>query len=107
MEIVAAPGRVLKTFSIWIDFVIILISGAQIAAPLVGSLFDPKVFATIVAALSALSVFLKYVKQNIPVTPEQKVAIAEAAADMPVKKGQDDPGIAVTVANPPPAKDPQ
>lgn len=106
MELVAAPGRVLKTFSIWIDFVIILISGAQIAAPLVGPLFDPKLFATVVAVLSALSVFLKYVKQNIPVTPEQKVAIAEAAADMPVKKGQEDPGITVTVAAPPAEKAP-
>ena len=107
MEIVAAPGRVLKTFSAWIDIVMVIIGGAQASAALVGGLFDPKVFAAIVSILGALSFFLKYVKQNIPVTPEQKVAIAEAAADMPVKKGQEDPGIAVTVSNPPPTKDPQ
>lgn len=104
MELVAAPGRVPKTFTFWINITIVIIGGIQAGSSAFSPFFDPKLFAAITTALGGLSVALSYIKQNIPVTPEQKVAMVDSAASAPMKAGQADPGVTVTVANPPEPK---
>lgn len=94
MELVAVPSRVLRTVSAWCDATLILVGGLTAALPAIANSFTKEQLAAAVGALGAISLFAKFVRQNIAVTPEQKVAMVQAAVSSPVKGG-DDPYAAV------------
>lgn len=106
MELIPAPGRQLKTVSFWLITILILADTALALVAYFGELhlLSAPAVTTINALLGALILIAKQYQQQIAVTPEQKVAMVEAAAAAPVKAGHVDPQIAVTVNNPPQPK---
>lgn len=101
MELIPAPGRQLKTYSTWLG-IIITVAGAAVAA--VGELKDiltKEQIGIAVSMLGALLTFAKLVKQDIPVTAEEKIDMIKSAASATLKSDQQDPKVTVTVANPP------
>lgn len=106
MELIPAPGRQLKTISDWLAIALIVLDAVHGLLLVFGDLhlMRPEALAATNATIAALILVAKRIRQQIAVTPEQKVAMVEAAAAAPVKVGHEDPAIAVIVNNPPPPK---
>lgn len=106
MELIPAPGRQLKTISDWLAIGLILLDGTAAVLAIFADLhlMQPEQLAAANAFIGVLILVAKRIKQVIAVTPEQKVAMVEAAAAAPVKPGHADPEVVVTVNNPPPPK---
>lgn len=87
MEIIAAPGRQFKTISFWLLVSLFVFDS-------LGSLLG--VFESVkflshegVIVINAVVVFItgivRFIQQNIPVTPDEKAELIEAAHAAPVK----------------------
>lgn len=85
MALVTAPSTVLQKWSAWADVASIAVGALVLMVPALGELLSPKQMAGTMALLSALALGLKYLKQNIPVTAEQKEALIEAVEAAPTK----------------------
>jgi len=100
MNIVAAPGRQFKTYSMLLAIAL----GSFDALLLMLKAFadihviSNDVLLIINAVASFLIVPAKLIQQYIPLTTEQKVDLVEAAAAQPVKVGQQDVSATTTVA---------
>lgn len=90
IEIVAAPGRVFKTWSM----ILVIALGSADALYLLVSTFGELEFLSkqAVLAVNAVIAFLivpiRLIKQNIPATTDQKIAVVAAAAAQPVHAGE-------------------
>ncbi len=90
MEIVAAPARQFRTYSMLLG---LFIGSFDAIVLLLNTFSDLHVMSTTtVLAINAVLGFLivpaKLILQNIPATTEQKTAIVEAAAAQPIKAGE-------------------
>ena len=102
ITMIAAPARVLGQYSTKCGVLLIAFNaGAAILALLAA---DHSLTLTQVALgnviLGALTESTKLIQQQIPATAEQKIDIVTRAADLPVTKGEIDPGITIEVAHP-------
>ncbi len=106
MELIPAPGRQLKTWSMWLTIALVVFdTTAAVLHVLDAAHLVPAVVVTIGNLLLGAAIGIaKMLRQQIPLTPEQKVAMVEAAAAAPVKPGHADPEVVVTINNPPPPK---
>ena len=85
MNLVPAPSTVLQKWSAWADVASIAVGALVLMIPALGDLLTKEQMAGAMAVLSALALGLKYLKQNIPVTAEQKEALIEAVESTPTK----------------------
>ena len=90
IEIVPAPGRQFKTWSM----IIVIALGSVDAAYLLLSTFgqmdllSKEAVLAINAVIAFLIVPVRLIQQNIPATTEQKIAVVAAAAAQPVHAGE-------------------
>lgn len=89
--VVPVPSRIYKQWSTWaiaalaiFDIVVGLVAvlGDQ-------NLLSPQLFASINSGVAAIALALKYVKQNIKFTEEQKETLVEAVAAAPTKPAKE------------------
>jgi hypothetical protein len=83
-ELIPAPGRQLKTWSTWIAVGATVLSTVYAVLPDLQDLIEPKLYASIMAILVVAIKVVSLIKQNIPVTPEQKEAMLDSAIATPV-----------------------
>lgn len=86
MELIPAAGRQWKTWSTWIATIATGLGIAYAVLPDVQDLFEPKTFAIIMTVLAALIKVANLIKQNIPVTEDQRDALVSAALSAPIKQ---------------------
>ena len=86
MELVPAVGRHLKAWSTWIAVSGAVFDALWIALESVKSEIDPHTFALINAGLLAAIKIATLLKQNIPVTDDQRDAMITSAIEAPVKE---------------------
>jgi hypothetical protein len=110
--IVPVPSRIYKQWSTW---AIAALGLFDVSIGLIAVLGDthvltPEVFASINSAAAAIALALKYVKQNVKFTEEQKETLVEAVAAAPTKPPKFEPvdkseiGPGHTAGNIPPPK---
>lgn len=90
MEIVPAPARVFKTYSMWL---LIATGVFDLAVVMLKTMTDLHVIGAETAlVINAVMVFLtgvvRLINQQIPASTEQKVALVESAASQPMKPGE-------------------
>ncbi len=85
MAIVTAPSTVLQKWSAWADVVSIGLGALAAMVPAFASQLTPGQMGAVMAVMSAVALGVKYLKQNIPVTAEQKEALIEAVESAPTK----------------------
>lgn len=88
MELIPAPGRLLKQHSFIISSLLLLFDLVQAVAHVYET--QGALSVTTVAVVNLVMLFLanvaKLYQQNIPVTPEQKEALIQAAKAAPIKQ---------------------
>ena len=92
MALIAAPARQLKTWSTVLLLSIGVFDLAVAFAKTIGDLhvMNDNTFAALNAGLVFVATVLKFIRQNIPLTTQQKADIVEAAAAQPLKQGEED-----------------
>ena len=85
MALVPAPSTVLQKWSAWADVVSIGLGALAAMVPALGDLLTTPQMGAVMAVMSALALAVKYLKQNIPVTAEQKEALIVAVESTPTK----------------------
>ena len=87
MNLIAAPGRAFKTYSMWIAIAAVIFNSAGGLLEVFTSLhlISPTVFAAVNATLAALIGASKLIQQTIAVSPDDKAALVAAAQATPVK----------------------
>lgn len=90
MELVPAPSRVFKTYSMWL---LIATGVFDLAVVMIKTMTDLHVIGAETAlTVNAVMVFLtgvvRLIQQNISTTTDQKVALVESAAEQPMKPGE-------------------
>lgn len=85
MELVPAPASTFKKWSAWLDIVSVILGALAVMVPALGELLTAQQMGGAMAVLSALALGAKFIKQNIPVTAEQKEALIEAVEASPTK----------------------
>lgn len=85
MALIPAPSTVLQKWSAWADVVSIALGALAAMVPALGNLLTASQMGAVMAVLSALALGVKFIKQNIPVTAEQKEALIVAVESAPTK----------------------
>lgn len=85
--IVPVPSRIYKQWSAWVIAALAIFDVVVGLVAVIGDqhLLSPELFATINGGLATAALALKYVKQNIKFTEEQKADLVEAVAAAPTK----------------------
>lgn len=100
IELVPAPSRQFKTFSMWLGIAIGSIDALLLLVQAIGDLH--LVSMTTVLAINALLGFLivpaKLILQNIPVTTTEKLDLVATAAAQPMKAEEADVAVHVNGA---------
>lgn len=86
MELVPAVGRQWKTWSTWLSVGLAVLSAVYAALPSFQDLVEPSLYASLVAGVALAIKVTTLVKQNIPITEEQKQELIESAESAPVKE---------------------
>jgi hypothetical protein len=113
--IVPVPSRIYKQWSVWVLAALALFDVAVGLIAVLGDqhILSPEALASVNSAAAAVALALKYVKQNIKFTEEQKEVLVEAVASAPTKpaklepvdqKTMSDIGPGHTAGNAPPPK---
>jgi hypothetical protein len=111
MELIPAPGRAFRTWSMWL---LIATGIFDLAVLLLKTLTDLHVMtAETVLIVNAVLAFatgvVRLIQQQIALTTEQKVAVIESAASQPMKPGEENVAVKIdgeTVPSTPQAANP-
>ena len=85
MALIPAPSTALKKWSAWLDIVSVVLGALTVMVPALGDLLTAQQMGGAMAVLSALALGAKFIKQNIPVTADEKEALIEAVESAPTK----------------------
>lgn len=88
VELVPAPGRQLKTWSTWLAIGTAVLAAVYASLPDFREYLEPEVFAGLMSGLALAIKIANLVKQNIPITQEQRDALVQAAVSAPAKDGE-------------------
>lgn len=86
MELIPAPSRQLKTYSTWLAIGLAVLSAVYAALPSFQELLSPSLYGSLVAGLALAIKIVSLIKQNFPVTQDQKDAMVSSAASTPTKE---------------------
>lgn len=92
--VVPVPSRIYKQWSAWAIAALALFDVVVGLVAVLGDqhLLSPEAFASINSGVAVLALALKYVKQNIKFTEEQKETLVEAVAAAPTKPSKEGSG---------------
>lgn len=109
IELVPAPWRQMKTYTMWLGILIGTLDAAMLLVAQFTNLniLTPTQVLGINAVLGFLIVPAKLILQNIPVTTDEKIAVVAAAAAQPVKAGEQNIEVKVDDAPVPPPITPE
>lgn len=95
MQMVPAPGRVFKQVSMWALIALTAIDAAYIIVTIFfdNQLISAQTLASINGVLGAIGGVAKMIRQNIPMTEEQKADVIASVEAAPLKPSKGDPNV--------------